>query len=494
MRHRAGFLVIAVPFAFAATGAWADVTISSAATSNMSCSSGICAPTAVKAILNVNDLESLLASGNVEVATAGSGVQAKTIQIKAALSWPSGSVLTLDSYNSIVIHQPISVTGLAGVTIVTNDGGQGGALRFANNGNVTFALLGSQLNINGTSYRLENDLKTLAYDIALRPGGAYALANADDESNGGIYSTSPIGTNFRGQFTGLGNPISHLVIVDDADAEIGLFASLATKGVLANIRLKDVTIRASNNAAASAVGGLAGVSFGAISDASVAGGVSGGTSSADVGGLVGENSGTIMGSRSTKEATGSAVGGLVGTNLGSILDSWSGDVVQGGLLEGGLVGGNGGTIATSFATGAVKVVHGVPGGCGGLVGYNIGAIVNSYAQGSAGGHNSNVGGLAGANNIGTITSSYSTGLVTGNSIVGGFIGDNSAEVFTSYWDTTSSGTNQGVGNGSSSGVTGLTTTELQSGLPTGFGNKIWAEKPNINNGLPYLIANPPPKK
>jgi hypothetical protein len=29
------------------------------------------------------------------------------------------------------------------------------------------------------------------------------------------------------------------------------------------------------------------------------------------------------------------------------------------------------------------------------------------------------------------------------------------------------------------------------GLPTGFDPKIWAENPNINNGLAYLINNPP---
>jgi len=50
-----------------------------------------------------------------------------------------------------------------------------------------------------------------------------------------------------------------------------------------------------------------------------------------------------------------------------------------------------------------------------------------------------------------------------------------------------------VGIGKSTGITGLTTQQLQSGLPTGFDPKIWAENPNINNGLPYLIANPPPK-
>jgi hypothetical protein len=32
-----------------------------------------------------------------------------------------------------------------------------------------------------------------------------------------------------------------------------------------------------------------------------------------------------------------------------------------------------------------------------------------------------------------------------------------------------------------------------SGLPFGFDPKTSIEKSNIDNGLPYLIANPPPK-
>ena len=45
----------------------ADVTISAAATQNMTCTAGVCAPTASDAVLNVTDLENMLASGNVTV-------------------------------------------------------------------------------------------------------------------------------------------------------------------------------------------------------------------------------------------------------------------------------------------------------------------------------------------------------------------------------------------------------------------------------------------
>src|SRR5437870_7236697 len=105
----------------------ADVTISSDATKNMSCSNGVCTPTASDAVLNVNDLESLLASGNVTVTTTGSGgVQATNINVTAAVSWSSQSALRLDAYESVVIHKKISVPTGAGLSLATNDGGSGG--------------------------------------------------------------------------------------------------------------------------------------------------------------------------------------------------------------------------------------------------------------------------------------------------------------------------------------------------------------------------------
>ena len=91
-------LAISVPLAFSAASAHGAVIISSDATQNMSCSNGVCAPMAANAVLNAGDLETLLASGNVAVVTAGQGVQAKDIKVKAAVTWSSGSVLTLDAF------------------------------------------------------------------------------------------------------------------------------------------------------------------------------------------------------------------------------------------------------------------------------------------------------------------------------------------------------------------------------------------------------------
>jgi hypothetical protein len=62
-----------------APAAHATVTISSAATSNMSCTSGVCSPTAANAVLNVGDLTTMLASGNVTVNT-GTGSLAAQVE------------------------------------------------------------------------------------------------------------------------------------------------------------------------------------------------------------------------------------------------------------------------------------------------------------------------------------------------------------------------------------------------------------------------------
>lgn len=121
-----------------------------------------------------------------------------------------------------------------------------------------------------------------------------------------------------------------------------------------------------------------------------------------------------------------------------------------------------------------------------------------------GGAHSKIGGFVGENSetngVGAeIRASYSTGAVSGgaHSRVGGFAGSvyppSGKWNKENYWDVDTSGTNQGTGKGNKNGIFGLTTSELQSGLPEGFNPKIWAQDPKINNGFPYLIANPPPK-
>jgi hypothetical protein len=445
----------------------AAVLISTHATQNMSCLAGGCTPTAAKAWLNTGDLETMLASGNTTVKTTGNGVQAKDIAVDAAVAWSSGSTLTLDAYRSVTVNRPVSVQALAGLSVLTNDGGKNGLFLFGPHGNVTFANLSSSLSIDGTPYQLENSIQSLAAAIANNPSGAYALANSYDASQDGTYAASPIPTTFAGTFEGLGNSISNLAVTNDSDgAELGLFADLETTGTLQSVHALNAVIAGEH---------------------------------AQVGALVGRNNGgTIMGVSSSGmlSAPQGVAGGLVGNfNGGRLSFSQSGSKVS-AVAAGGLVGqSTSGQIDQSYATGAIlSDEHG-----GGLVGARSGgSISNSYAMGKVKGVSDevDVGGFAGAAVGSRIASSYSVGVVKGGNqnFRGGFVGEmtDGASFVSCYWDTTTSKKKKGVGNSKDErGVTGLTTEQLQSGLPTGFDPKIWAEDPNVNDGLPYLISNPP---
>ena len=298
---------------FFAPGAWAAVTISTDTTQNMSCSNGVCSPTATKAVLNVGDLETLLSSGNVAVVTTEQGVQAKDIQVKAPVTWSNGSLLTLDAFKSITINQPVSVAGLAGLALDTNDGGGNGALSFGAKGNVAFANLASSLTINGTAYVLVGDLKTLATDIASNPNGDFALAGSYNASGDGTYNSSVVSAEYFGTFTGLGNAISNLSIAGahERDVAIGLFAGVGKSGVLENIGIVNANIVAREAIKNVAAGPLAGGNLGTIVFAYATGSVRVGKESAG-GGLVGGNDGTITNSYAKTDVAGSLdeIGGL----------------------------------------------------------------------------------------------------------------------------------------------------------------------------------------
>src|SRR5689334_13739351 len=113
----------------------ASVTISTNATQNMSCSGGVCTPTAEKAILNVGDLANLLASGNL---TMTSSSVAPDILFAAPFSWTSASRLTLDSYRSVVFQQALATAGPGALTILTNDGSSGRDYWFEKKGRIQF--------------------------------------------------------------------------------------------------------------------------------------------------------------------------------------------------------------------------------------------------------------------------------------------------------------------------------------------------------------------
>jgi hypothetical protein len=466
----------------AASGANADVVISSAATSNMSCAGGVCTPTAKDAVLNVGDLENLLASGAVEVTTSGSDVQARNIEIDTALVWSSGSVLALDAFQSIVVEKPVSVAGQGGLSIATNDGGKQGYFGFRKKGHVTFSNLSSALTVNGASYTLEGDIKSLAAAIAANSAGNYALAGNFDASKDGTYQNSPIPTEFYGYFEGLGNTISNLSLSGSGDVNsyVGLFAEIASDnqigGNVENVVLREINIGGDGFV----VGGLVGFNLGYINGCFVQGSaVSDHTGGVEMGLVVGANFGAIersgaVGMLASNQQSG--IGGLSGSGGtgGSITRSYSDARISGGPASylGGLAAGSDGPVTQSYATGAIT--NGENSDLGGLTAENGSTITQSYSTTTlkdAGHKDRDAGGLIGVD--------YSPG------------GSNKSD----YWDTSTSrikSRKKGAGTPQNDpGITGLTTEQLQSGLPKGFDPKVWAENPKINKGLPYLINNPP---
>jgi hypothetical protein len=484
----------------AASIAHASVEISSAPTSGISCSAGVCTPTAKKAVLNATDLANMLAASDVKI-TTGSG--AVTITVSASFSWTSASRLTLDASQNVAFRAPVSVAGPGAVTIVTNDGGSGGQLVFFETGKLDFWDLSSSLTINGDSYTLVNDIATLAKGIASAPTGTFALAKDYDAQSDGKYRSSPITTPIQGTIDGLGHTISDLTIVKrSCDVYgVGLFSYVEEGGTVRDLHLDNVAVTARKPDYA---GGIAGENSGMIANVWVSGTV--GTVSGKyeghcrtgyAGGVAGSSSssGMIVNAHSSANVTidasqyvGGYAGGLAGGAYNVDLSSATGTVNGAGAVSaGGLLGGGSG-VTRSFATGAVTA-GAANAGAGGLVGGG-GIISNSYATGSANG--SCAGGFAGYDwDEGNNDNSYSTGSVSGGSSSGGFFGCASGSGTDDYWDTETSGTTAGCGSGNCVGVTGLSDAQLKSALPAGFDKTIWARNKNINNGYPYLIDNPP---
>src|SRR5947207_7232774 len=164
--------------------AQAGVDISTKATQNMSCANGVCSPSAKNAVLNVNDVTTMLAAGDLKI-TTGSG--ALDIHVKAPFSWANTSRLTLDAMRSITIDKAVVVAGTGALTLVTNDGGTGGDYWFPNGGSVTFWDLNSNLIINGTRFTLVNSISMLV-NSKHRHTGRFALANNYDASVDGTYT------------------------------------------------------------------------------------------------------------------------------------------------------------------------------------------------------------------------------------------------------------------------------------------------------------------
>ena len=192
--------------------------------------------------------------------------------------------------------------------------------------------------------------------------------------------------------------------------------------------------------------------------------------------LASANKGSVSGCHSSGLVTTTHVriglsGGLLGTNSGMVTDCHTTvniDATVGGHTNGGLIGENenNGSVTRCYATGNLD---GPANQFGGLIGsLSSGNVTSCYATGSVGGSGANRGGLVGIiASGGAITSSYSTGAVSGAD-GGGLVGSTSTDVTLSYWDTQTSGKTDSAGG---SGAMGKDTDGMKALTTGAFGAK-----------------------
>jgi hypothetical protein len=487
----------------------ADLIVSLGTTANVTCSGGTCAATAANAVLNAGTLQTMLASGNVAVTT---GSVANRLVVHAPLFWSSKSTLSLYGRQQISIEALVVVRGFGGIALSTANATELGNLAYTARGRVAFTHPLSRLTVNGLRYKLVNDIAGLAAAASANPNARIALANNYDAKPDGAYTTAPVPT-FNGLFEGLGNTISHLTVsITSAEQDAGLFGSVGKGctrcGRVNGINLTGISIHGYGE---NSTGGLIGVLDAELTQSSSRGTVTSGVS-AMVGGLVGSTSKNALIAQSHSDVgvtihDDAIAGGLVGQNQGMVRETYSLGAVAStiGSTIGGLVGVNSGSLRASFAAGSLTA-DGHKTIMGGLVGVSSANIENCYAIGAVTNNlrhlgsspENDVGGLVGSANAAILTS-YSSGAIDGTSRdrIGGLVGsDGSGGMKRDYWDVSTSGvTNPSAGAGNIAndpGITGLTTAQFSAKLPVSFSPKVWALNPNVNGGLPYLIANPPP--
>ncbi|HEX3651685.1 MAG TPA: hypothetical protein VHU18_02550 [Rhizomicrobium sp.] len=540
-----------------ASAAQASVSISDKPTSNMSCAGGVCSPTAAKANLNVTDLANSLAAGDIKIVSdsAAKDIEFKaplswtstsrltldsyrSIIFQQPITVTGTGAATVDSRQGDLdgtityvkkgritfwdLSSKLMIDGL-NYKLVNSVSMLARAIAKKSSGNYALA----------NNYDAAADGKYRKSPIAEFHGFAEGLGNAishltiDDRTPGnnvGLFATTAQLSrvyNFRlvnahvsaagggaragaliGQTTGFlqGDSVSGSVKTGDDSYVGGLVGDQDDPGKISFCE-SSATISGGNSMHA---GGIAGKGY-EIDNSAASGNVT--IIDGEAGGLVGDLAYLSTYSRATGNVVstgdGGGIGGLAG-NAYEIDYSYATGAVSGadGSAAGGLAGSSI-TTRASFATGAVNVT-GSNGIVGGLLGQDIGLTWNSYAAGTvnSGSNDDEVGGLIGLYWGGAqIYASYAVGSVAGGNNVGGVAGfaENGAEDMTAaYWDLETSGISdphQAVGNvGDYPGATGLTSEQFKSGLPDGLDPKVWGQSPNINDGYPYLLANPPPKK
>ena len=280
--------------------------------------------------------------------------------------------------------------------------------------------------VNGGSAKIN---AKLTKDIDLSEGGSPSHWTPI-----GQYTTkTPDG--YAGSFDGGGFTVSGYIVADVVSAdEYGNLAAgfFGLAGQSADIRgltvggVVSVDISNDTDTILILAGGIAGLSYGTITDCANNGGVSasGGSAQNNAGGIAGINSGTITdnansGGVSASGGSENNAGGIAGRNDGTITNCAnkgrvSADGGSNANYAGGIAGYNYGTITNNTHSGGGVSASSSSNfnNAGGIAGRNDGTITNNAHSGSvsaSGGSYSYAGGIAGLHYSGTITNNAHSG-------------------------------------------------------------------------------------
>ena len=209
----------------------------------------------------------------------------------------------------------------------------------------------------------EKDLWEFSDALSQNTAG-YANANISLEQNIDLGNAAwvPIGTNyhpgadaitFTGTFDGNGHTISgnidNMGERYQSSTDVGLFACLGSGGTVKNLK---VTGSVRGVGRATNIGGIVGQNSGSVTNCTFSGSVRGND---NVGGIVGQNSGTVTDCTNSGGVSGKGnVGGVVGDNSGSVTNCTN-DVdfgLSGSGNFGGVVGNNSGTVENCSNSGS----------------------------------------------------------------------------------------------------------------------------------------------
>lgn len=198
---------------------------------------------------------------------------------------------------------------------------------------------------------------------------------------------------YTGTFDGNGCTISGLSL-SDTEGQNSFIRYLGTDGVIKNLTISGHFSGSSN------IGGIAGQNYGTISGCTFTGSVT--CTRYNVGSIAGKNFGTITGCRNNGTVTGGEnAGGIVGLNDtdGSVERSTNNGSVSGSQHVGGIAGTNNNSVKNCHNAGGVTATNKK---AGGIVGVNNGIVVGCLNTASVTSAAGGSGGLIGENKSGAL--------------------------------------------------------------------------------------------